>query len=223
MGLKVVITGASGMVGKGVLLECLDSSAVEKVLTVSRSPIGVAHPKHEELLVRDFMAADAFAEKLKGYDACYFCAGTTSVGKTEELYTQVTYDLTMNFAKQFIAQSPDSVFCYVSGAGTDSTEQGRSMWARVKGRTENAIMAMPFKAAYAFRPGYIQPYRGIRSKMAWANVLYVLLWPLYQLLKLIPGAVTDTISIGKAMLYVTQHRPPVRVVGNRDMNAFARG
>lgn len=223
MGLKVVITGASGMVGKGVLLECLDSSAVEKVLTVSRSSIGVGHPKHEELLVRDFMAPDAFVDNLKGYDACYFCAGTTSVGKTEEAYTQMTYELTMNFAKQFIAQSPNSVFCYVSGTGTDSSEKGRSMWARVKGRTENAIIAMPFKAAYAFRPGYIQPYRGIRSKMAWANVLYVLLWPLYQLLRLLPGAVTDTISIGKAMLVVTQREPAIRVLGNREINRFAKG
>lgn len=223
MGIKVVITGASGMVGKGALLECLDSDAVEKVLTVNRASINVDHPKHVEVLVKDFMDEGAFKDKLIGYDACFFSVGTTSIGKNEELYTQLTYDLTMNFAKQFIAQSPESIFCYVSGTGTDSSEKGRSMWARVKGRTENAIRAMPFKAAYMFRPGYIQPMRGINSKTGWYNALYVVFWPIYHELKLIPGAATNTINMGKAMLHVAVATPDQHVLHNSDINRFAIG
>ncbi len=156
--IKVIITGATGMVGEGVLFECLQNEKVTEVLIVSRRHYELKHPKLKELIVPDFFKLDKNAEDVDGYDACFFCAGVTSVGKKEDIYTHLTYDTTMAFAKALLAVNNNMVFTYVSGASTDSSEKGRMMWARVKGKTENDLAKLPFKAEYNFRPGVMQPF-----------------------------------------------------------------
>ena len=151
MKIKAIITGATGMVGEGVLHECLLHPDVESVLVINRKPCGVKHEKLKEIIHKDFLDLSAIEEQLAGYNACYFCAGVSSVGKKEDEYTRITYDLTLNFANTLVKLNPDMTFCYVSGVGTDSTEKGRSMWARVKGKTENDLLKLPFKAAYMFQ------------------------------------------------------------------------
>ena len=163
-GIRAIITGASGMVGRGVLLECLDSSSVAAVLVINRAPIGIAHPKLFEIIHSDFNDLSSIAADLTGYDALFFCAGVSAIGKTEAEYSRLTYHLTLDFGESVLAQNPGMAICYVSGAGTDSSEQGRQMWARVKGRTENVLLGMPFDRAYMFRPGVIQPLKGVRAK-----------------------------------------------------------
>ncbi|MEM6724069.1 MAG: NAD-dependent epimerase/dehydratase family protein [Bacteroidota bacterium] len=219
--MNVVITGASGMVGRGVLLECLDHPKIEKVFTVNRRSIEVTHPKHQELIVADFLNLKSIESELTGIDACYFCAGISSVGMEEAAYTQITYNLTMHFAKTLLEHNPDSVFIYVSGQGTDGTEQAKSFWRRVKGKTENDILKMGFGKAYAFRPGYIQPYRGIKSKTPWVNSVYAVLSPVYAVLKRFPSTATNTINIGKAMINATLERPDLPVFENKDINGWA--
>lgn len=172
-GMNVIITGATGMVGEGVLLECLANEAVESVLIVNRKHYELSHPKLKELLVADFMQLGQHNSEIKGFDACFFCAGVSSVGMKEEKYTRITYDTTLAFAKAFLANNPNSVFTYVSGASTDSTEKGRVMWARVKGRTENDLIKLPFKGVYNFRPGAMTPYPGQKN---W-NKLYKYILP----------------------------------------------
>lgn len=221
--MKVVITGASGMVGWGVLLECLDSETVTKVLLVNRKHVEISHPKLEELLIPDFATYKDEKHLLAGYDACFFCAGITSAGKTEDQFTKQTYDVAVNIAKEFHVGSSGAVYCYVSGAGTDSTEKGRIMWARVKGRTENAIAAMGFKVAYMFRPGFIQPMRGIKSKTKLYAFIYLLFSPLYWLLfKHIPGAATSSVNMGRAMINAALHKSSKTILGNRDINTLAK-
>jgi uncharacterized protein YbjT (DUF2867 family) len=158
--LNVIITGATGMVGEGVLHESLNHPLVESVLVVTRKPAGVSHPKLREIIHRDFFNLHEIEESLTGYNACFFCLGTTSVGKKEDEYYNTTYNLTINFAKAVCNKNPGLTFCYISGAGTDSTEKGSLMWARVKGKTENDLMKMPFKKVFALRPGFIKPIRG---------------------------------------------------------------
>ncbi|MCX6281194.1 MAG: epimerase [Bacteroidetes bacterium] len=202
MKIKPVITGTTGMVGKGVLLECLDSPDVESVLVINRKPLGIKHPKLKEILHKDFFDLSAIESEMKGYDACFFCLGVSSAGMKEPEYTDLTYNLTLAFAKVFIAQNPGSVFCYVSGAGTDSSEKGRIMWARVKGRIENALLDLPFKAAYMFRPGFIEPLKGIKSSTRLYNTLYVVLRPLFPVFRAMPKFATDTARVGKAMINI---------------------
>jgi uncharacterized protein YbjT (DUF2867 family) len=200
MNIRVVITGATGMVGEGVLHECLRHPSVEEVLVVNRKPCGVAHPKLKEIIQRDFLDTDAYTEKLAGYNACYFCAGVSSVGKTPEDYYTLTHDLTIAFASAFLTANPNSFFCYVSGAGTDSTEKGRSRWARVKGKTENELLRMPFIASFMFRPGYIQPIPGLKN----AYKFYKIVGPFYPVLNfLFPRFVCRLEEIGRAMIHVT--------------------
>ncbi|MCC3216360.1 NAD-dependent epimerase/dehydratase family protein [Chryseobacterium sp. X308] len=158
--IKIILTGATGMVGEGVLMECLENPDVSEILSISRKPSGKTHPKLKEYLVPDFLSLDLNDEKLKGYDACFFCAGISSIGMNEEEYTQITYDTTLHFAKAVLNQNPEMVFNYVSGAGTDSTESGKMMWARVKGKTENDLKRMNFRGAYNFRPGFMKPVEG---------------------------------------------------------------
>ncbi len=190
------------MVGKGVLLECLDSPDVESVLVINRKSLGLKHPKLKEVLHSDFFDLAPVASEMKGYDSCFFCLGVSSAGMKEEEYTRLTYGLTLTFAKTFISQNPGSVFCYVSGAGTDSSEKGKVMWARVKGRTENALLALPFKAAYMFRPGFIEPLKGIRSATKLYNTLYIILRPLFPIFRALPKYATDTVRVGRAMINV---------------------
>lgn len=199
MSTKVILTGATGMVGEGVLLECLTRPDIEKVLVVGRRSCGITHPKLEEVLCDDFMDLSPIAEKFKGYDAFFFCAGVTSIGKNEEEYSCLTYDMTNHFAETFIKQNPNSklTFCYVSGYGTDSTEHGKSMWARVKGGTENTLLKMFPGSAYMFRPGYMKPVNGQK------NVLkFYFGWQLiYPVMKfLMPKFTCSLEQVGKAMI-----------------------
>jgi uncharacterized protein YbjT (DUF2867 family) len=170
--MKVVLFGASGMVGQGVLRECLLDPDVESVLSIGRSASGQLHPKLRELVHRDFLDYSAVESQLSGFDACFYCLGVSSVGMQEADYRRVTYDFTMAAAQVLAKLNPGMTFVYVSGMGTDSSERGRSMWARVKGQTENALLRLPFKAAYMFRPGAIAPLHGIQSKTRTVRWLY---------------------------------------------------
>ena len=200
MKINAIITGATGMVGEGVLHECLLHPDVESVLVINRKPCEVAHEKLKEIIHQDFFNLTPIEDQLAGYNACFFCAGTSSVGMREDEFTRITYDLTMNFAGVMVKKNPDMVFCYVSGEGTDSTEKGRIMWARVKGKTENDLLKLPFKDAYMFRPGYIQPTKGLKN----AKKFYKLFVPFYPILKIIiPGHVVSLEELGKAMINVT--------------------
>lgn len=218
MHMKVIITGTTGMVGKGVLLECLEHPAITGVLLVNRRPVGVQHPKLKEVIHKDFYDLSPVKAQLQGYDACFFCLGVSVVGLTEEQYTKTTYDLTLHFAETVI--NPRITFIYVSGTGTDSSEQGRTMWARIKGRTENALLKMPFKAAYMFRPGIILPMKGVRSATGWYNAIYVILRPLFPLLQK-STSVTDTIRIGQAMIKVALNGSDKKHLENKDINVLA--
>ena len=197
MKIKVIITGATGMVGEGVLLHCLDNPAIEQVLIVNRKHYDRQHPKLKELLVPDFMDLTKVTPQLTGYDACFFCAGVTSVGKKEPEYTHLTYDVTLNFAKTVADVNPNLVFTYVSGSSTDSTEKGSVMWARVKGRTENALFKLPYKKAYAFRPGIMKPVDGQQS----LNGVYRWFMWLYPVVNFLATKSTLTLhQVGQAMI-----------------------
>ena len=217
---KVIITGSTGMVGKGVLLECLDSPKIEKVLVINRSSVQIEHPKLKEILLNDFTQVASIAEALKGYDACFFCMGVSAVGMNEKTYTAITYDVARSFADVLYGSNPEMTFNYVSGSGTDSTEQGRSMWARVKGRTENYILKKGFKNAYAFRPGMIIPERGIRSRTGWYNGIYMIMRPFFGLLKRSKN-ITTTTKIGLAMINSLEHVPNLNHLENQDINKLA--
>jgi uncharacterized protein YbjT (DUF2867 family) len=222
--MNVILFGATGMVGQGVLRECLLDPEIESILAVGRSPIAQQHEKLHEVVVKDLTDLSSVAGRLSGYDACFFCLGTSAVGMSEDDYRRVTYDLTLSVATTLLKLNPAMTFVYVSGAGTDSTEHGRMMWARVKGKTENALLAMPFKAAYMFRPGYIQPMHGVRTKTRWYGALYALMAPLYPLLKRVaPGLVTTTEQLGRAMISVATTGAPKRVLESNDINAIPPG
>jgi len=217
---NVLIFGATGMVGQGVLRECLLDSGVERVLAVGRSATGRQSPKLRELVVPDVENLTGIEAQLAGFDACFFCLGVSSLGMAEERYRQLTYDLTLAVARTVVAASPQLTFVYVSGAGTDSSEQGRSMWARVKGRTENDLRRLPFKAAYMFRPGAIVPLHGVRSKTRWVQIMYTLASPLVPAWRaLFPNTITTTEQVGLAMLRVVRDGYPSPILETRDINA----
>lgn len=218
MKIKAIITGATGMVGEGVLHECLLSDEVEKVLVVGRKPCGVSHPKLMEVLITDFMKVETIAPSLAGYNACYFCMGVSSVGMKAEKYKQLTYDLTIEFARVVKQQNTDMTFCYVSGTGTDGTEKGRLAWARVKGKTENDLAKMGFRQAYAFRPGYIQPTKGLRNTYK----MYKVLAPLYPLWKvLMPNGTVTLNELGQAMINSVNIGYEKPVLDCRDIRTLA--
>ena len=220
-GLRVnaIIFGGTGMVGQGVLRECLLDPDVLHVLSVVRSPSGQQHPKLRELAHANFFDFSQIESELAGFDAAFFCLGATSAGKTEEQYSRVTYDITMAAAEPLARLNPDMTFVFVSGAGTDSTERGRAMWARVKGKTENALMQLPFKAAYMFRPAVIQPMHGAKSRTALYRIPYLILRPLVPWLrKRFPQYVTTTEQLGRAMLAVAKHAVPKTVLESADIN-----
>lgn len=220
--MKVILFGATGMVGQGVLRECLLDDGVEQVLAMGRSATGQQHAKLREAVHKDLLDYSAIEGTLSGYDACFFCLGVSSAGMSEQDYTRVTYDLTLAAARVLARLNPDMTFIYVSGTGTDSSEQGRSMWARVKGRTENALFGLPFKAKYMFRPGYIQPMHGIVSKTRLYRLGYAVMGPLYPVMKaLFPKYVTTTEQVGRAMLRVAREGAPRTVLENSDINALA--
>jgi uncharacterized protein YbjT (DUF2867 family) len=199
--MKVILTGTTGMIGEGVLLECLNHDQVEEVLSVSRKPTGLAHPKLKEYIVPDFLSLPENDEKLTGYDACFFCAGVSSMGMTEEEYRRITYDTTLNFARA-LHPGPHISFIYVSGGGTDSTEKGRMMWARVKGKTENDLMKLPFKQAFGFRIGFVIPNPEQKRVLKYYRYVSWLI-PLIKLL--FPNIIASMKQVALAMLYVSKN------------------
>ncbi|WP_035358977.1 NAD-dependent epimerase/dehydratase family protein [Edaphobacter aggregans] len=217
--MRIILTGATGMVGQGVLRECLLDDSITEVLSVARSPLHQQHPKLRELLIPDLANLSGHESKLTGFDACFFCAGVSSAGMSEEKYTALTYDLTLSFAHTLASLNHQMTFVYVSGVGTDSTEKGRSMWARVKGRTENALLSLSFKAAFMFRPGFIQPLHGIRSKTRLYQLFYDLLTPVIPLLKgRLPKFLTTTEQLGRAMIHVAKSGYPKPILDPEDIN-----
>jgi uncharacterized protein YbjT (DUF2867 family) len=220
--MKVIVVGASGMVGQGVLRECLLDPEVERVLVVGRRALGRTDTKLVERVVPNLTDLSALEGDLAGYDACFFCLGVTSAGQTEETYRKVTYDITAAFASTLARLNPGMTFVFVSGAGTDSTEKGGVMWARVKGAAENVVLKAGFKAAFLFRPGIIQPLHGVTSRTALYRFFYVVLSPLVLLLKqLAPGTVTTTERVGRAMLEAAKRGAPKTILANSDINALA--
>jgi uncharacterized protein YbjT (DUF2867 family) len=216
---KVLLFGATGMVGQGVLRECLLEPRVDTVLAVGRTSLGPRPEKLQELLLPDVSELSGVEERVRGYDACFFCLGITSAGKSEAEYRRVTHDLTIRVAQTLVRLNPGMTFVYITGAGTDSTEQGRSMWARVKGQTENELLRMGFKAAYMFRPGAIQALHGIRPKSTTYRVLYTVLWPVILLVRAVsPNSVTTTERVGRAMIHVAIEGAPTHILTTRDIN-----
>lgn len=216
--IKAIITGATGMVGEGVLHQCLRHPDVEAVLVINRRPCEVQHEKLTEILHKDFHDLSPIADRLAGYNACYFCLGVSSVGMSEADYYHLTYSLTMHVAETLARLNPEMTFCYVSGAGTDGSEQGRSSWARVKGKTENGLLKLPFRAAYMFRPGYIQPMKGMKNTLTAYKVLGFL-YPLFR--ALFPKYVIKLEEVGLAMINVTQQGFSKPVLECEDIRAAA--
>jgi uncharacterized protein YbjT (DUF2867 family) len=221
--MKILIFGATGMVGQGVLRECLDAPDVELVKTIGRTPTGLRHPKLQELVHAEMWHYEGMEEELSRFDACFFCIGITAVGLSEKRYSHVTYDMTLAVARALLPLNPNMVFVYVSALGADSTEQGKIMWERVRGRTENALLALPFRAVYIFRPGMIQPLGGIKSKTPAYRIFYSLTKPLLPLLRrLAPNQVLSTAQMGQAMLNAVRRGAPRRVLEPADINALSR-
>jgi len=209
------------MVGQGVLRECLLDPDVQQVLSIVRTPTNQQHPKLRELVHADFFDFSSIESQLTGFDACLFSLGVSSAGMDEAKYTHLTYDLTLAAARTLARLDPNMTFIYISGAGTDSTECGRIMWARVKGRTENDLLTLPFKSAYMFRPGFIQPLHGIRSKTRLYQALYTALNPILPLLRsAFPKYVTTTEQLGRAMLKVAKQGNPRPILESKDINAL---
>jgi uncharacterized protein YbjT (DUF2867 family) len=217
--MKVILFGATGMVGQGVLRECLLDPRVDAVLTVGRKAAGQSHAKLKELEQTDLFDYSNIERELKGYDACFFCLGVSSAGMQEADYQHITYDLTLAAATALARLDPGMTFIYVSGTGTDSGERGRIMWARVKGKTENALLKLPFKAAYMFRPGIIRPLHGIKSKTPLYRAFYIVLGPLLWLVgALSPRLTTTTEQVGRAMINASLSGAPKTLLENADIN-----
>ena len=214
--MRVLLFGATGMVGQGVLRECLLAADVQEIVVVGRTPLALEHDKLHQVLHSDMLDFQPLENLLQGFDACFFCLGVSSAGMTETRYTHLTYDLTL------ARLNPQMTFIYVSGAGTDSSEAGKSMWARVKGKTENALLRLPFKAVYLFRPGLIQPLHGVRSKTRLYQAFYSACGPALSLLRrLKPGWVVSTETVGRAMLAAVRHGAPQPVVEQAEINRLA--
>jgi len=219
--MKVILFGGSGMVGQGVLRECLIDPGVKTVLSVGRSPLGVQHAKLREIRHEDFTDYSAIELQLSGYDACFFCLGVSSIGMDEARYRHLTYDITMAAARTLSRFNPGMVFTYVTGRHTDSTEQGSLMWARVKGKTENDLLKLPFRAAYMFRPAGIQPLHGVRSKTGWINAIYTVTAPLLSyLVRVAPNQMTTSERLSRAMIAVARDGYPTPVLESADINRF---
>lgn len=220
--MNVVLFGATGMIGQGALRECLLDPDVKQILSIVRTPSGQHNAKLRELVLADFLNYSPIEAELTGLDACFFCLGVTSAGMSEAQYTQITHDFALAAATTLARLNPSMTFIYVSGSGTDGTERGRSMWARVKGRTENDILKLPFKAAYMFRPGFIQPLHGIVSKTKVYRVFYTVLTPILPTIRsLFPRQILTTEQLGRAMLLITKHGFPRPVLESVDIISLA--
>jgi uncharacterized protein YbjT (DUF2867 family) len=217
--MKVIVTGVTGMVGEGVMHACLNHADITEVLIVGRRPYGGSHPKLKELVHADLYNMAPVANQLAGYDACYFCLGTTSVGKNEEEFTKTTYDLTLSFAKTLVSVNPNMTFTYISGSGTDSSEKGSTMWARVKGKTENDLLKLPFKQAYMFRPGYLHPTKGLKNTLPYYKYI-TWLYPVFKLL--LPNMVSLLNDLGLAMIHVTQKGYSKSIIEVKDINILGK-
>lgn len=217
--MKVIITGTSGMVGEGVLHECINDSKIDKILIINRKSIYYYHPKVEELLLPDFFNIGNTLSQIKDYDACFFCLGVSSLGMDKQEYYKLTYTLTMNFVTAIAQQNPTLTFCYISGAGTDSSEKGRLAWARVKGKTENDLMKLDFKSVYGVRPGYLQPIKGMKNTHPYyAYIKWI--YPLWSLLA--PNTVNTLSQLGKAMINLAKKGYSKKIVGIADINKLAK-
>lgn len=217
--IRAVIFGATGMVGEGVLHQALQDAHVESVLVIGRRSCNLRHQKLKELIHHDFYDYSAIEDQLRGFNACFFCLGVSSIGMNEKEYSRVTYDLTMCAARTLVRLNPGMTFCYVSGVGTDSTEKGRSMWARVKGKTENDLTKLPFRSVYAFRPGFIKPIKGLKNTLSFAKVL----GPIYPMLNLLfPKYVCTLEDLGLAMIQAVRTGSPNRILGNEDVARLAK-
>ncbi|MBS0451324.1 MAG: NAD(P)H-binding protein [Proteobacteria bacterium] len=220
--MKVLILGASGMVGQGVLRECLRDALVRKVVCIGRAPLDQQDPKLVQVVRADLFDLSGAEDQLRDVDACFYCLGVSSAGLSEQAYRRLTYDLTVSVASTLVRLNSGMTFVYVSGAGTDSTERGKTMWARVKGATENALLRMPFKAAYMLRPGVILPMDGIKSKTRSYRVLYNVLGPLLRMVhRLSPGSMTTTRQLGLAMLHLARAGAAVVILDGRAINEVA--
>ncbi len=219
--MNVIITGSSGMVGKGVLLESIEDSRIHKILLINRSKTDVKSSKITEILLSNFKEIDSLKDQFKDYNACFHCMGISSSGVSEEKYFDLTFNVSKAIAQSMFSANPNMVFNYVSGSGTDSTEKGNSMWARVKGKTENMILNMGFKDAYAFRPGGILPLKGIKSKTNLYNYIYIITKPLFPLLKLMKS-ITTTTDLGKAMINSCFHTQSLKHLEGKNINELAR-
>jgi uncharacterized protein YbjT (DUF2867 family) len=221
--MKVLIFGATGMVGQGVLRECLLDADIEAAVAVGRSATGLKHARLREIVRPNLLDYADIETELQGFEACFFCLGVTSAGMTEADYQRVTYDITLAAARTLARLNPGMTFIYVSGAGTDSSEKGRVMWARVKGKTENALMKLPFKAAYMFRPGAIEAAHGERSKTKAYRVAYSLVKPLLPLLRrFFPNSILTTEEIGLAMIHVAKTGAPKKILETSDIRECAK-
>jgi nucleoside-diphosphate-sugar epimerase len=215
---RAIVTGATGMVGEGVLHECLLHPEVEAVLLINRKPCGVSHPKLKEIIHFDFFDLTSLESQLAGYNACFFCLGVSSIGMKEPEYTRNSYMLTMNVAGTLCRLNPEMTFCYVSGAGTDGSEKGRIMWARVKGKTENDLAKLPFKASYAFRPAFMLPTKGLKNTLSfykYVNWLYPIVHPLF------PGSFGTLKELGLAMINCVRIGSEKRVLDTKDIARLA--
>lgn len=215
--MKIILTGATGMVGEGVLLECLQNDTVTSVLLIGRKTVGMEHPKLKELLLSDFNEIESYKEQLGGYDACFYCAGISSVGMNEQEYTRITYDTTLKFARVLCEVNPSMIFIYVSGAGTDSSEKGKLMWARVKGKTENDLIALGFRQVYNFRPGIMKPAPGQKNAK---NLLRFVGWTSALLA---PKYTLELLEVGKAMIHGVEKTYPSSVCEIADIKKMAKG
>jgi len=217
--IKIILTGATGMVGEGVLHECLSHPAIKEILTINRRPSGITHPKLKELIHSNFYDFSTIENQLKGYDACLFCLGVSSVGMKEERFYELTYKLTMHVAHTISKINPGSIFCYISGAGTDSTEKGRTMWARVKGKTENDLMKLPFGQVYNFRPGILTPTKGLKNTLGFYKYLGWLI-PMIKLFG--PNLVSSLKELGLAMINATTKGYEKNILEVKDIKALAK-
>jgi uncharacterized protein YbjT (DUF2867 family) len=216
--IKIILTGATGMVGEGVLHECLSSDEVSEILIISRRPAGIVHPKLKEIIHNNFFDLSPIAPWLSGYDACFFCLGVSSVGMKENEYFSLTYTLTLHVAQILLQQNPGMIFCYISGTGTDSTEKGRMMWARVKGKTENALMRQPFSHVYNFRPGILEPTKGLKNTLSFYKYLG---WLIPFVRWVAPGQVCSLAELGQAMIHSATKGYEKRILEVKDIRILA--
>ena len=219
MKIKAIITGTTGMVGEGVLQECLSHQNVEEILVINRRPCGISHPKLTEIIHSDFFNLSPVADKLKGYNACFFCLGVSSVGMSEEQYYNLTYNLTMNFAQLLSGQNQEMTFCYISGAGTDSTEKGRMNWARVKGKTENDLAKLPFKKVFACRPGFMLPSEGAKNVPGYYKV-FKYLYPVLR--SVFPNHVSTLKEVARAMINSVIYGSEKQILEVKDLVELAQ-